>query len=146
MQKYLIFSTFLFVSLNIDCLGQKQDKSTTAIQQILNNQLKSWNSGDLPSFMVGYWPSDSLMYLGKKGIKYGYENTLQNYIKGYPDRASMGTLAFDIKKIQKLGSKYRFVVGAWLLNRPINGNIEGYFSLVFRKIKGQWYIISDHSS
>ena len=96
--------------------------------------------------MVGYWESDSLMYIGKNGIKYGYKATLESYYKNYPDKATMGTLKFDILEMKPLGRKYQLVVGKWYLTRPEKGDIGGHFSLVFAKMKGKWVIIADHSS
>ncbi len=58
----------------------------TAIQSIMDQQTRCWNAGDLNCFMEGYWHSDSLMFIGKTGITYGYDSTLANYRKRYPDR------------------------------------------------------------
>jgi hypothetical protein len=38
-----------------------------------------------------------------------------------------------------------FVVGNWHLKRTI-GNLQGIFSLLFKKINGEWFIAADHSS
>ena len=35
------------------------------------------------------------MFVGSQGITYGWKATLENYKKGYPDRATMGKLKFD---------------------------------------------------
>lgn len=115
------------------------------IRQILDDQTKAWNRGDLQAFMKGYWENDSLMFIGKSGVTYGWTNTLNNYKKGYPDTASMGKLSFNIISVKKLSSEYYFVTGKWHLQRSI-GDLNGHYSLVFRKINGQWVIIADHSS
>lgn len=112
---------------------------------ILQEQTEAWNRGDLESFMKGYWDSDSLMFIGKSGITYGWMNTLNNYKKGYPDTAAMGKLHFNIIKVSRLHKKYFHVVGKWYLKRSI-GDISGHYTLLFRKINGHWVIISDHSS
>ena len=112
----------------------------------LDRQVAYWNEGKIDSFMIGYLPTDSLMFIGKSGLDYGYLNTLENYQKHYPDKASMGTLLFAIQNLKPLGSKYYFVVGKWSLKRPEKGDLTGYFSLLWKKIKGKWKIIADHSS
>ncbi len=145
-QKYLIFSSIFITCLNFTTFGQKQQRDIQQVRAILARQEKAWNQGQIDEFMVGYWPSDSLMYMGKSGIKYGYNTTLSNYKKNYPDRAAMGALTFNLKKVEPLSRKVIFVVGSWHLARPQIGDIGGYFSLIFRKIHGQWYITSDHSS
>jgi hypothetical protein len=57
----------------------------------------------------------------------------------------MGKLDFDILQVKLLSNEYAFVLGKWHLTRSI-GDIGGYYTLLFRKIKGQWFIIVDHTS
>lgn len=132
----------LFISLKV----QAQTADEKAIMQLLENQTKSWNCGDLRGFMKGYWESDSLMFIGKNGITYGFNQTLANYRKNYPDMDDMGALTFDIKKMQSLSSDAFFVVGKWHLKRAEKGDLQGHFTLLLRKIQGQWVIVADHSS
>jgi ketosteroid isomerase-like protein len=95
--------------------------------------------------MVGYWNDDSLMFIGKSGVTYGYNNTLNNYKKGYSDTAQMGKLVFDILQVKRISVDHYFVVGKWFLKRSV-GDIGGHYTLLFRKIKGRWVIVADHSS
>ncbi|HEU4608097.1 MAG TPA: nuclear transport factor 2 family protein [Chitinophagaceae bacterium] len=122
-----------------------QSKAETAIKKILQHQVDAWNKGDLESFMQGYWHNDSLMYIGKSGITYGYEKTLATYKKNYGDRTKMGQFTSTIKHIKWISSDACFVVGSWYLKRTI-GDASGYYSLLFRKINGEWVIVADHSS
>lgn len=129
------------------CLqGFTQDKEKQTVLRILDNQTKAWNEGDLERFMIGYWNNDSLMYIGKNGVTYGYQSTLQNYRKNYSNRDKMGQLTFTILHVNQLSSHIIQVIGKWQLKRPSVGNAGGHFSLIFRKMKGEWVIISDHSS
>jgi len=139
-------SAILYASLLIctTAFAQK-DSDETTIRNLLNAQTKAWNQGDLTNFMKGYWESDSLMFIGKSGLTYGWQQTLNNYKKGYPDTAAMGKLSFDIKKVQRLSADHFFVVGKWMLTRSI-GNLSGHYTLILKKIKGQWFIVADHSS
>lgn len=122
-----------------------QSVAEKEILKVLEEQTISWNQGDLEQFMKGYWNNDSLMFIGKSGITYGYTNTLNNYKKNYPDTAAMGKLAFNILKVEQLSPDYYFVVGKWMLTRTA-GNMQGHYTLIFKKINGKWMIISDHSS
>jgi ketosteroid isomerase-like protein len=63
----------------------------------------------------------------------------------YSDTDKMGKLFFEIQKIRKLSGEYYFVLGKWFLKRNA-GDIGGQYTLLFRKIKGKWMIVSDHSS
>jgi ketosteroid isomerase-like protein len=135
--------TILFV-LSV-FIGQAQSKDETTIRQIMNDQTKAWNRGDIDGFMKGYWENDSLMFIGKSGVTYGWKNTLNNYKKNYPDTVTMGKLAFDILVVKRLSSEYYQVVGKWHLKRSV-GDLSGHYTLLFRKIKNKWVIIADHSS
>jgi ketosteroid isomerase-like protein len=122
-----------------------QSRDETAIRQVLDEQTKAWNRGDIDGFMKGYWENDSLMFIGKSGITYGWTNTLNNYKKGYPDTAAMGKLSFNILVVKQLSADYYHVVGKWFLKRSI-GDVGGHYTLLFRRINGKWVIIADHSS
>jgi ketosteroid isomerase-like protein len=138
-------STLLFflIVLSVSSFGQTKDE--TEIRNILSRQTQAWNLGDIDAFMVGYWENDSLMFIGGSGITYGYKNTLANYKKRYPDTTVMGKLAFTLIELKQLSPEYFHVTGKYYLTRSI-GDASGHFTLVFRKIKGKWVIISDHSS
>ena len=62
-----------------------QPKNELAIRNILATQTAAWNRGEIDNFMNGYWENDSLMFIGKSGVTYGWTNTINNYKKGYPD-------------------------------------------------------------
>ncbi len=141
MKNFILLLTYLITSLS----AQSQTKDDLLIRNTMLEQERAWNAGDLSKFMEPYWMSDSLMFIGKSGVTYGWQNTLNNYKKGYPDTAAMGKLHFDILHMKRLSVMYYSVVGKWHLTRSI-GNIGGHFTLLFRKIKNKWFIISDHSS
>lgn len=116
-----------------------------AIQAIMDQQTRCWNAGDLVCFMEGYWHADSLMFIGKTGITYGFDNTLTRYQDTYPDRANMGKLRFEVVSLDSLSPDACLMVGKWFLTRSV-GDINGHFTLLFRKIDEQWCIVKDHSS
>ena len=121
------------------------NKNEKAIRTLLAAQTKAWNEGNLADFMEGYLPSDSLLFVGKSGPTYGFSNTLNNYKKGYPDTASMGKLTFTLLAVTPIEKKHYRVLGKWSLQRS-KGDVSGYFTLLFQKIKGKWLVIQDHSS
>lgn len=122
-----------------------QNADEAAIRNILASQTREWNRGNIEAFMKGYWKSDSLLFVGKNGPKYGYQTTLDNYKKGYPDTVSMGKLTFEILKVQPLAPDCYYVLGKWMLHRTV-GDLGGYYTLLFRKINNEWLIVADHSS
>jgi ketosteroid isomerase-like protein len=138
--KKLIILFFLFL---ISYFSYAQDRQ--AIVKLMTDQQTAWSNGDIEGFMQGYWKSDSLMFIGKRGPAYGWQTTLNNYKKTYPDKAAMGKLTFRIDKVELLGKQNAFVMGAWSLARE-KDNPGGYFTLWFKKIKGVWKIVCDHTS
>lgn len=130
------FSTFSLLS---------QSKDEREVRALLDFQIQEWNKGNIPAFMESYWKSDSLMFIGKSGVTYGWQKTLDNYKKNYPDKAAMGKLKFDLLQVKQLNSTHFFVVGKWYLTRSI-GDVGGIFSLLFRKVANRWIIIADHTS
>ena len=135
----------ILISILWSSTGFTQDRNARAILDLLDTQTAAWNKGDLQGFMKGYWENDSLRFIGKSGITYGWSNTLANYKRGYPDTATMGKLNFTILVVKKLSPRYYEVVGKWYLKRSI-GDASGHYTLLLRKIKGSWVIVSDHSS
>lgn len=142
MKSILIFFTAL--CLIFGCT-QNNSADITAIKSVMNAQVAAWNIGNIDGYMQGYWDNDSLLFIGSKGPKYGYNSTLNNYKKSYPDKAAMGELHFSSLKYNRLSAEYYHITGEWSLIRA-NDNPNGYFTLIFRKIDGSWVIVADHSS
>jgi len=124
------------------CTQQFEEKE--AILQVMSQQEQDWNNGNIDAFMQGYWQSDSLMFVGKNGIKYGWQTTLENYKKSYPDKSTMGNLSFAIEKLE-VENQTAFMLGKWNITRE-SDNIGGYFTLYWKKIDGKWVIVLDHTS
>jgi ketosteroid isomerase-like protein len=141
MIKRILFLLFVLLTQN----AFTQTKDAKAILQLLSKQEKAWNESNINQFMDGYWENDSLVFVGKNGLTYGYNNTLSNYKKNYPDKTYMGQLKFTILSMQPLGKQFYSIIGKWELFRTV-GNLSGHYTLLLKKINGQWKIVSDHSS
>ena len=146
--KYFIVVT-LVVSL-WSCATTKQNPATlsqaeTAIKAVMSMQEQAWSDGDIDKFMTGYWKSEELSFIGRSGPNYGWQTTLNNYKKGYPTKDKMGKLTFDILKLNPLSADVYYMIGKYTLVRA-EDTPTGYFSLVWKKIGGEWKIVSDHTS
>ncbi|MFA7229344.1 MAG: nuclear transport factor 2 family protein [Melioribacteraceae bacterium] len=119
-------------------------EESAAILNVLEQQRVCWNNGDLAGYMKGYWKSDSTRFIGKSGINYGWNATFEAYKKGYPDKESMGALTFKVISIELLAENCVFMIGKWDLDRKVKAG--GHFTLIWKKIGGQWLITTDHSS
>lgn len=128
------------------CGGPDVDKrETEAILQVMAEQQDAWNEGDVEGFMEGYWNDDSLIFIGSKGLNYGWQTTVDNYKESYPDKAAMGELQFDVADVKVLGTYHAHVIGEWTLYRA-NDTLGGYFTLLWKKMEGEWRIVADHTN
>ena len=123
--------------------GQSNDREE--ISSMLAAQVTEWNRGNIAGYMKGYWEHDSLVFIGKNGPTYGYQQTLDRYKKSYPGREAMGTLTSTVVSMKPLGDKHYFVIGKWHLKRKV-GDLSGSYTLLLEQKNGEWVIITDHSS
>lgn len=140
-----------FLGIVCLCVWQKPIQAQSAdavavlqIRQVLADQQKAWNSGDLEAFMSGYWRSDSLQFIGKN-IRHGWQATLDGYKKGYPDKAAMGELRFEIWQTVQIADDAYLVSGKYTLIRE-KDQPTGPFTLIFKFKNGKWVIVYDHTS
>ncbi len=140
--KRLLLLLILSTTINVTNASSNDE---SAIRAMLARQVVAWNAGDIAGYMKGYWENDSLVFIGKNGPTYGYKRTLARYKKSYPDTKAMGKLTSTIISIKQLSKEYYFVTGKWELDREA-GNLSGSYTLLLKKIKGEWVIINDHSS
>ena len=138
----IIVTLFCFTMKAETGISQKEKDQ---IQSLIDKQVVAWNEGNLEKFMETYWKSDKLVFVGSRGPTYGWQATLDNYKKGYPDKTAMGKLELKILEISKIDRKTVFVIGRFELTREI-GDLAGHFTLNIQKINGKWLIVSDHSS
>ena len=117
----------------------------TQIEAVLHEQQDAWNRGDVDAFLQGYWHSPELTFSGSSGTARGWDGVLARYHKSYPDRASMGQLAFSGLEFRQLGPKAYLVLGSWHLTRA-SGDVGGVFTLIFERFPEGWRIIHDHTS
>ena len=120
-------------------------KDSLAIMKVMKFQENAWNSGDINSFMEGYIKSDELVFSGKSGPVYGWNETRNRYLKNYPDTQTMGQLKFSVNKIRSVSSDVAFLIGEYYLTRSTEDSY-GHFTLFWKKINNKWLIISDHTS
>lgn len=140
MKHILFFLAFQFAQT---LFAQSADQ--LAIRRIMADQETAWNQGNLEQFMAGYWKSDSLRFIGSSGLTYSWTQTLSNYKKSYPSVEAMGQLKFTILSVDLISKRHAYVIGKWQLSRKA-GDLSGYYTLLWRKIKGKWFIVADHSS
>lgn len=143
MKKYLLVLAITIITNRT--FSQTENNMRSTIEKIMHEQELAWNKGDIDGFMLSYWNNDSLKFIGKNGIQYGWKNTLENYKKSYPDKATMGELTFSIIIVEQLSDNCCYVIGKWNLKRE-KGDVGGYYTLLWKKINNKWVIVTDHTS
>ena len=129
-------------TLEIKTPNLEDDK--TAILKVMKDQEIAWSQNDLEGFMKGYIKSDSLKFFGNSGLTKGWQQTLDNYKKGYPTKDHSGTLNFEIIDISPIENQSYWVMGKYFLSRKV-GDANGVFLIVFKKINNEWKIVEDMS-
>lgn len=138
---YLILIAGLF-----SCQCASMDESEKKeILKVLMEQQDGWNDGNIKAYMQGYQKSDSLRFASGGNVSYGWQTTLDRYMKGYPDKATMGKLTFSNIDINMLSKTSALVFGKWELERE-KDHPWGLFTLVFEKADKGWRIVHDHTS
>ncbi len=126
-------------------IGCHPNGTATAIRGVLGAQADAWNRGDIDAFMDHYEKTDKLTFSSGGQTYRGWQATIDRYRNRYPDRSTMGRLAFSNLEITPLAKNVALVLGNWQLTRDM-GDIGGNFSLVFLREHGQWVIRHDHTS
>ena len=115
------------------------------IMSVLLRQQNSWNEGNIEAFMQGYLKSDSLRFASGGNVTYGWQTTLDRYLKGYPDKSIMGQLTFSEIDIKLISNTSALAFGKWELERG-GDHPWGFFTLIFQRTPEGWRIVHDHTS
>lgn len=140
---------FLFVITVTNALKAQSTQSIetekAVILSVMNHQVEGWNNENIEAFMQGYAKSDSLHFASGGSVTYGWKNMLSRYQKRYSTRDSMGTLIFTGISIDLISNDAAVAFGTWKLKRE-KDQPWGLFTLVFKKLNGEWRIVHDHTS
>lgn len=118
---------------------------STAAIDVLMQQQDAWNKGSIDDFMKGYWHSDALKFISKRGIRYGYDSVAASYKRHYNSKSLMGHLTFSNLKVHPLDSSCHLlnVTGQWQITGTDTSG--GVFSLIMKPFNGVWVITTDHT-
>ncbi|MBI1267304.1 MAG: DUF4440 domain-containing protein [Cryomorphaceae bacterium] len=116
-----------------------------AVETAMQQQEIDWNNGNIEGFMSSYWNNEDLIFIGRRGLSKGWQTTLDNYKKSYPDKEQMGRLMFQNDTLIQMGAEVVFVAGRWSLFRKAD-TLAGAYSLTWELKNRNWVITTDHSS
>ena len=121
-----------------------QSKDEKKILEVMRLEEKYWSSGDIEAYVNLYAPSDSTRMILTKGAAYGRDSILAFYKRYWP-KERMGTLVLDGERMERLSKKYYYVTGYFHVSYPDGKSVNGRFSGLMKKIKGKWYLYTDHA-
>jgi ketosteroid isomerase-like protein len=137
MRNPLIFLLFCTA-----CAARFGTADADAIRTVMADQELAWDRGDISGFMQGY--SDTVCFIGSRGITCGREAVTANYLRNYPDQAAMGDLTFALQEVVPAGHDNAWVTGTWNLVRAAD-TLGGGFSLLWSREHDGWRIVRDHT-
>lgn len=140
--RLLLFGLLLFASGTV--LSQSKDEK--AILEVMDAEIRAWNAGNIEAYVDLYAPHDSTRMLYTTGAVYGKDSILAFYKKYWP-KERMGKLSFSDVRLERLSDEYYFTSGYFHVTYPDGSrkNINGRFSGLMKKMKGKWYLYTDHS-
>lgn len=144
MKKLIYLGVLLMMACNSADNAGKKDKHELA--GILFKQQQAWNTGNLEAFMDGYSRDTGMQFITRRGVRKGWQATLNGYRKSYPNKDSMGELEFKIQQLEFLDDRgdVGHIVGTWKLIRH-NDTPGGHFSLITRREAQGHRIWIDHT-
>lgn len=127
---------------------EKTTIEKTTIEKTLADQVSSWNKGDLDGFMAAYWKSDDLCFYSGGSVSKGWQALKDRYQARYFDKEKgkeRGSLTFSDIQVEMLGDQAAYIRGKWKVVDSKETN-EGLYTLIMKKLDGQWKIVHDHTS
>ena len=127
-----------------------QDEAAV-IRDMLLASVASWNAGDLEGFLDDYLNSDSLTFSGSEGVTRGWQDVRDRYLRTYWAPGMVrDSLSFEEIEVHPIGTTDgALALGRYVLSPRAEDErapASGYFSLVLRRMNGEWRIIHDHTS
>ena len=146
MRNTLLLAPLLLIAATA-CRSTRDDTPTTAeALRVFGDQQMSWNAGVLDEFVSkGYWNDEDLTLFSNGQIVNGYDAVLALYQERFGQH-ELGKLSFAGFETVGLTDDLIVVRGQWNIDYQAQDDRRGLFTLVLRKIDGDWRIIHDHNS
>ena len=138
----IYFLVFIF-SCSISYAQKNEDE--VAILKVFQEEERTWNAHDIEGYVALYAPLDSTRMILSKGVAAGKGNILAFYKKYWPAE-KMGSLKLESDSMERISKNYYYVTGYFHVSYPDGKLVNGRYSSLMIKLKGNWYIYTDHSS
>lgn len=150
MIRMLLAALALFIAF--PATAQDVAAARTGVEAAMRDSAEGWNQGSVDRFLAIYSEDSATSFVTAKGVVRGKGAIRDKYIASYPalfGPAAGGTpprLSFTFEDFRLLGPDHALLIAQWRLDTPGAETATGWTSLVFRKEKGGWKIVADHSS
>ena len=118
---------------------------STAIRSVLVTQGEAWNRGDLPTYLASFARNEGTRHVFNDEITVGYAAIEARFQSRYPDPSNMGTISFSNLEVSVLAPDAASAFAHWAFEHG-DRSFAGIFTLIFRRIDGEWIIVHDHST
>lgn len=112
------------------------------ITEMMHQSAKAWTANDLDGFMAGFHNDEDLRFATPGGITLGWENVKARYANSI----AKSDLRFSDLDITVLTPDAAVVFGRFHNDGKDGSYGTGLYTLLVRKIDGNWVIVHDHSS
>ena len=125
---------------------QQSEVPESELRAALDSSAAGWNRGEIGAFLASYRQSDSTTYIGSGGLRSGFSELRERYEPVFSGQAPRDSLRFGDIRVRGLGEGRALTIGRYTLTRRDSVTGTGWFSLIWERIQGRWWIIHDHSS
>jgi|SRR5687768_6665664 len=134
-------STFAYAQTAPDSVASTE----ASIRARLEEGKAAWNRGELNSYLDGYLDSDRTRWASGGIVLRGKNAIARAFRARFPTPAEMGHFEVSQMEIDVLGSNDALVFAHWS-HTAAQATRKGHFTIHLKKVDGQWYVFSDHTS
>ena len=121
-------------------------EATATAVVFLRASSEAWNRGDLEAFVDDYARDSTTTFVAGGRVQYGWDWIHDNYYTHWWDLGSeRDSLRFEDVAARSLGSDHLLTTARFVLFRGDSVTASGPFTLVMRRIEGEWKIIHDQT-
>lgn len=131
-----------------------QEDARTAIEAAMLGSAAGWDKGDIDRFLAVYSDDPATSFTTSAGVERGKAGIRARYLLTYAKQfgemrsAAPTRLSFTFEDVRMIGTDHALLIAKWkLVTHGDEAKVQtGMTSLLFRKEKGGWKIVADHSS
>lgn len=119
---------------------------TDAVRVMLAASADAWNRGDLDAFLTDYAADSMTSFVAGGQVHYGIDWIREHYAPAFEPNATRDSLRFETLAARALDENHALATARYVLFRGDSVISSGPFTLVLRRIDGNWKIIHDQTS